>query len=145
MRPTGAVATCDLRPYACAVIKAGIEYIVEQRLLERSSELGFYLYEELIRLRHMYPRVFTDVRGKGYLQGLELTEAASAAIPKLRRILLEAGVFVEFMAGAGRRSGGLRYVMPTLRITPSLIAGKQDLDHMICCLTDGARAFSEEI
>ena len=59
------------------------------------------------------PRVFTDVRGKGYLQGLELTEAASAAIPKLRRILLEAGVFVEFMAGAGRRSGGLRYVMPT--------------------------------
>ena len=85
------------------------------------------------------------MRGLGYLQGMELTEPAAQALPSLRRWLVEKGVWVEFMAGAGRRSHGLRYIFPTMRIAPPLIATAADIDRILTAILAGTRAFQEEI
>jgi adenosylmethionine-8-amino-7-oxononanoate aminotransferase len=79
----------------------------------------------------------------GFLHGLELTRRA--AVPRLRRRLIEHGVYVEFVAGAGRRSHGLRTVNPTLRVAPPLIATAEDLDRIVAAIRAGSRAFQAEL
>jgi acetylornithine/N-succinyldiaminopimelate aminotransferase len=145
VRPSGAVATCDLRPLACGLIRAGLDEIDSAGLLRRSAELGEDLRERLRDAAAELPSVFGEVRGRGYLNGVELTETSAAALPRLRRCLLEAGVYVEFMAGAGRRSGGLRFVFPALRVAPPLIAGPSDIEHIAAAVRQGGRRFKETI
>ncbi|WP_138416503.1 ornithine--oxo-acid transaminase [Aquibacillus sediminis] len=67
-------------PLACAVSLASIEVIEEEKLAERSLTLGDYLLEQLKRLD---TKVIKEVRGKGLLIGIELTEAARPYCEKL--------------------------------------------------------------
>lgn len=145
VRPSGAVATRDLRPLTCALVHAGLDYLLAEHLLERSAQLGQALHAGLRAIASECPEVFREVRGLGYLQGMELTEPAAQALPNLRRCLVEKGVWVEFMAGAGRRSHGLRYLLPTLRIAPPLIATADDLDRILTAIQTGTRAFKRDI
>jgi ornithine--oxo-acid transaminase len=144
-RPSGAVSTSDLRPLTCALIHAGLEYIVEGSLLAASSERG----EDLRALLQSevvcrFPQVYREVRGAGLLNGIEVTEQAAPAIIKLRTHLIEHGIYVEFMAGAGRRSRGLRYVFPTMRVAPPLIASSEDIVKIVAAIQAGTRAFIAE-
>ncbi|MGZ3145058.1 aminotransferase class III-fold pyridoxal phosphate-dependent enzyme [Lentzea chajnantorensis] len=141
VRASGAVATSDLRPLTCAVIRDGVEHVVAEGLLPASAEVGAHLAERLHRdLVERFPRLFTEVRGTGVMLGVELTAEAGTRIGALRRALLDAGVYVEFMAGAGRRSGGLRYVHPTMRVAPPLITGRADADEIAARLAAGTEA-----
>lgn len=138
VRATGAVATCDLRPLACGLIREGIRYIVEKDLLEESRVLGEWLRDRLALLVAEFPDVFVEIRGIAFLNGIELTEAAAAHIPELRRSVIENGAYVEFMAGAGRRTAGARYVLPAMRIAPPLTTSRDDLDVIIGAIRRGA-------
>ena len=60
-------------PLACAVARAAVRVIVEERLSERSAELGTYALERLKTLRS--PHV-TTVRGKGLWIAVELDKPA---------------------------------------------------------------------
>ncbi|MBN1203852.1 MAG: aminotransferase class III-fold pyridoxal phosphate-dependent enzyme [Myxococcaceae bacterium] len=145
VRPSGAVSTSDLRPLTCAITRAGLGYIVREGLLERSAALGEELRDRLRReVVEAFPKLFQEVRGLGYMNGVELSEQAAEGLPKLRRHLLEAGVYVEFMAGAGRRSHGLRYSYPAMRIAPPLIADHADLREVVERIRRGAQAFQAE-
>jgi ornithine--oxo-acid transaminase len=145
VRPSGAVATRDLRPLTCALVQAGLDHLLAEHLLDRSAQLGQTLQAGLREIATQCPEVFREVRGLGYLQGMELTEMAAQSLPTLRRRLVEKGVWVEFMAGAGRRSHGLRYLLPTMRIAPPLIATEGDLDRILTAILAGTRAFKGEI
>ena len=138
VRATGAVATCDLRPLACGLLCEGLRYIVEKNLMEESLILGEWLRRRLAAVVAEFPDLFAEVRGVGFLNGIELTEPAAAHIPEFRRRIIEAGAYVEFMAGAGRRTSGARYVLPAMRIAPPLIAGKDDLDIVVGAIRRGA-------
>ncbi|WP_331743680.1 aminotransferase class III-fold pyridoxal phosphate-dependent enzyme [Kitasatospora sp. NBC_01300] len=141
VRSSGAVTTSDLRPPNCAVIRDGIEYIETEGLLRRSADVGVDLAKRLDdALVGRHPDVFTEVRGSGVMLGVELTAAAADRIGALRRELIEAGVYAEFMAGAGRRSGGRRYVHPTLRIVLPLITTGTQADEIVDRVAAGARA-----
>ncbi|UJB39674.1 aminotransferase class III-fold pyridoxal phosphate-dependent enzyme [Streptomyces sp. A1-5] len=141
VRSSGAVTTSDLRPLNCAVIRDGIEHIGTEGLLRRSAEVGVHLAEHLdATLVGRHPDVFTEVRGTGAMLGVELTATAADRIGELRRALIEAGVYAEFMAGAGKRSGGRRYVHPTLRIVLPLIATTTQADEIADRVAAGARA-----
>ncbi|GAA0367643.1 aminotransferase class III-fold pyridoxal phosphate-dependent enzyme [Streptomyces blastmyceticus] len=141
VRASGAVSTSDLRPSACAVIRDGIEHIEAEGLLRRSAEVGAHLAKQLDTvLVGRHPEVFTEVRGTGFMLGVELTAAAAAKMGALRRALIEAGVYAEFMAGAGKRSGGRRYVHPTLRIVLPLNTGQALADEVVERVAAGARA-----
>ncbi|MFF0622431.1 aminotransferase class III-fold pyridoxal phosphate-dependent enzyme [Streptomyces sp. NPDC004296] len=141
VRSSGAVTTSDLRPLNCAVIRDGIEHIAAERLLARSADVGGSLAAQLdAALVGRHPDVFTEVRGTGAMLGVELTAAAADRIGELRRELIEAGVYAEFMAGAGKRSGGRRYVHPTLRIVLPLITTTTQADEIVDRVAAGARA-----
>ncbi|MFX0015749.1 MAG: ornithine--oxo-acid transaminase [Promethearchaeota archaeon] len=60
-------------PLACAVGDAALDVLVEEKLAERSAELGAYFLGELRKIEH--PRI-KEVRGKGLFTAVELHEKA---------------------------------------------------------------------
>jgi acetylornithine/N-succinyldiaminopimelate aminotransferase len=142
VRASGAVATSDLRPLTCAVIRDGLRYITSERLLERSAAVGRtlsgLLADELVA---QFPDLYRRSDGAGYLHGVELTEEASWHLGRLRECLMRAGVYVEYMSGAGQRSRGLSYVYPTMRVAPPLIATENDVVTVVERLREGSTAF----
>lgn len=129
---------------ACAVAKAGIDYLVKKDLLERSSILGERLAEQLRAVARAFPRVFSDTRGRGYLHGLELMKEAAPLARNLRISILEHGAFVDIMSGAGIRSHGLPFSFPAIRVAPPLIAGEDDINSISNSIWSGVRAFVDK-
>jgi ornithine--oxo-acid transaminase len=60
-------------PLACAVARAALEVLVEEKLIQRSAELGEYFLNKLRTLRGPHLR---EVRGKGLWIGIELNVPA---------------------------------------------------------------------
>jgi ornithine--oxo-acid transaminase len=63
-------------PLACAVARAALEVLREERLVQKSAELGEYF---VTRLRTLNSKYIKEIRGKGLWIGVELTEAAGGA------------------------------------------------------------------
>lgn len=142
VRGSGAVATSDLRPLTCAVIRDGVELMVSHGLMKHAAGLGERLAGLLWReVVHELPDVYQESRGVGVMHGIELTERAAGRLAELREHIVRAGVYVEFMAGAGRRTRGLRYVFPTMRIAPPLVTTVADAEELVGRIVDGSRAF----
>ncbi|HLA89192.1 MAG TPA: ornithine--oxo-acid transaminase [Gemmatimonadaceae bacterium] len=72
-RPGDHGSTFGGNPLACAVARAALKVLVDEKLVERSAELGAYF---LARLRTLRSPIIKDVRGRGLWIGLELTVAA---------------------------------------------------------------------
>jgi ornithine--oxo-acid transaminase len=68
-------------PLACAVSLAALEVIEEEKLAERSLELGKYFFEQLQSIDN--PKIKT-IRGRGLFIGVELTEAARPYCEQLK-------------------------------------------------------------
>jgi ornithine--oxo-acid transaminase len=60
-------------PLACAAARTALKVIVEEKLAERSQEMGDYFMEKLRTIKGKHIR---EVRGKGLLIGVELDTAA---------------------------------------------------------------------
>jgi ornithine--oxo-acid transaminase len=60
-------------PLACAIARAALRVIVDERLAERSAELGEYALRYMRRLRSPH---IVEVRGKGLWIGVQLDSAA---------------------------------------------------------------------
>jgi len=60
-------------PLACACAIAAMDVIVEEKLVERSLDLGTYFIDELRKIQNPHIR---DIRGRGLFIGLELDTAA---------------------------------------------------------------------
>lgn len=60
-------------PLGCAVARTALRVLVEERMVERSAELGAYFLE---RLRTLHSRDLKEVRGKGLWIGIELHSPA---------------------------------------------------------------------
>lgn len=143
VRGSGAVSTSDLRPLTCEVMDAGIDYIEGEGLLQRSAKLGRRLREDLqADVVEAFPDVFREVRGEGILTGLEVTEAHSGSVREIREALIENGVYVEFMAGAGNRSGDHRFVFPTMRVIPPLDVTADQVDEIGDAIAAGVRDYA---
>jgi len=56
-------------PLGCAVARAALRVLVEEKLVERSAELGAYFMD---RLRSIHAPAIKEVRGKGLWIGIEL-------------------------------------------------------------------------
>jgi len=68
-------------PLACAVARAALDVTVDEKLPERSAELGAYLLD---RLRAMRSAVVKEVRGRGLWIGIELTTPARPYCERLK-------------------------------------------------------------
>lgn len=80
-RPGDHGSTFGGNPLACAIARAALRVIVDERLAERSAELGAYA---LHRLRAMRSPHVVQVRGKGLWLALELNTAARPFCEALR-------------------------------------------------------------
>ncbi|MCP8968601.1 ornithine--oxo-acid transaminase [Ectobacillus ponti] len=96
-------------PLACAVSIAALDVIAEEKLVERSAELGQYLMEQL---RQIENPVIKEVRGRGLFVGIELHGAARPYCEQLKAEGLLCKETHETV----------------IRLAPPLVIGKEDLD-----------------
>ncbi|RBW69277.1 ornithine--oxo-acid transaminase [Bacillus taeanensis] len=99
-------------PLACAVSVAALEVLEEEKLAERSLELGTYFQEKLKAIDNP---MIKEVRGKGLFIGVELNEPAR----KYCEVLKEQGLLCK------------ETHENVIRFAPPLIISKEDLDWAI--------------
>lgn len=99
-------------PLACAVSVAALDVIVDEKLPERSNELGQYMVEELRKINNP---IIKEIRGKGLFIGMELTESARPYCEQLMKEGLLCKETHDFV----------------IRFAPPLIISKEDLDWAI--------------
>jgi ornithine--oxo-acid transaminase len=68
-------------PLACAIARAALQVLVEEKLADRSAELGAYFLAQLKTLRAPH---IVDIRGRGLWIGIELSGAARPYCEKLK-------------------------------------------------------------
>ncbi len=96
-------------PLGCAVALAALAVIKDERLTDRSAELGAWLLTELQTIRHPAIR---NIRGRGLLLGIELTVPARGVC----EALMQEGVLCKETHD---------YV---IRIAPPLVVRRADLE-----------------
>lgn len=99
-------------PLACAVSLASMQVLQDEKLADRSLELGEYFMGKLREIEH--PSI-KEVRGRGLFIGMELTEAARPYCEQLK----ELGLLCKETHDT------------VIRFAPPLIISKEDLDWAI--------------
>lgn len=99
-------------PLACAVASAALDVLVDEKLVDRSAELGAYLQEQL---RAMESSRVKEIRGLGLWAGIELRPGAGRARTLCAALLQEGLICGE----SGER---------TLRLSPPLALTREQLD-----------------
>ncbi len=111
-RPGDHGSTFGGNPLACAVARAAIRVIVEEKLPERSAELGAYALERLRRNLKLRGRQVVEVRGRGLWLAIELNVPARPVCEALR----DRGVLCKETHER------------VIRIAPPLMISREDLD-----------------
>ena len=70
-------------PLGCAVARAALQVLVEEKLVERSAELGEYFLDRAATLRSPHLR---EIRGKGLWIGIELDVPARPYCEALKEL-----------------------------------------------------------
>jgi acetylornithine/N-succinyldiaminopimelate aminotransferase len=65
-------------PLACAVANTVLDVIEDEGLIENVRKTGSFLREQLSLLRDEYPQIVSEVRGYGFMLGLQLVAGAPA-------------------------------------------------------------------
>ena len=107
-RPGSHGSTYGGNPLACAVARAALRVIQEERLADRSSELGAWLLYELRKIRHPHIR---DIHGRGLLVGIELMVPARSYCERLKDLGLLCKETHDYV----------------IRLAPPLIISEEDL------------------
>ena len=100
-------------PLACAAANAVLRVVTQEQLSERAAELGERVMQRLRTFAAEHSGVVDDVRGRGLLIGMSLTDAERAATLSLRAA--EAGVLLNVTAGR------------VMRLFPALNIPEEDL------------------
>ena len=104
-------------PLVCAAANAVLDAFEEENLLDNVNEVGDYFIGELKKLDK---EIIADVRGKGLMVGLELTEPGAEYVDKLR----EKGFLINCTADK------------VLRFVPPLIITKDEIDEFVKALDE---------
>jgi ornithine--oxo-acid transaminase len=83
-RPGDHGSTFGGNPLAAAVAMAALDVLFEERLIERSAELGAWMLRELATLRS---GLVSDVRGRGLFIGIEVDRRRASARTVVDRLL----------------------------------------------------------
>ena len=115
-------------PLASAAALAVVDTIVQQDLCAQAAEIGAYLVDQFQKQLGDQPYI-REVRGKGMMIGIELTEAGAelAVLAKVKGVLLN-------VTGGGR----------VVRLLPPLILSKQEADLLVTTVSQLIRIYAGE-
>ena len=124
-KPGDHLSTFGGNPVACAASLANIQFMEDEKLPQRSAEIGDYALNRLRDLQKQNP-IVGEVRGLGLMIGVELVRdekrmPANTEAEAIRDALLRQGVLV----GVGGVYGNV------VRFQPPLIITKQQIDQAI--------------
>jgi ornithine--oxo-acid transaminase len=102
-------------PLACAVARAALQVLIDEKLVERSAELGAYFLEQL---RTIQTAAIKEVRGRGLWIGIELHGPAR---PYCERLKTEGMLCKETHDHV-------------IRLAPPLVITKQEIDWAVATL-----------
>ncbi len=105
-------------PLACAAGLAVLEVMEQEKLIDNVNALAPAFHQKLRKLAAEVPHLITEVRGQGFMIGLQMTTDLPPLITQLR----EAGLLVV-------SSGG-----NAIRLLPALTATAADLDAALAIL-----------
>lgn len=105
-------------PLACAAALAVLDILDGEGFLERVQENGAWLLERLNELCAKHPDQLVEVRGRGYMVGIQLKDDPGPILDSLR----EAGLLVPSAGGQ------------VVRFLPPLVAGRAELDEAVSIL-----------
>ena len=111
-RPGSHGSTYGGNPLACAVARAALRVILEERLADRSEELGGWLLYELRKLHHPHIK---QIRGRGLLAGIELFVPARPYCERLKDLGLLCKETHDHV----------------IRLAPPLVISREDLAWMV--------------
>lgn len=118
---------------ACAAGVAAIQYIKEENLLARSSEVGAYLKQGLEKIAAEYPSVIKEVRGKGMMLGIELTKEGAGGM--LMSLMIDKNVIVAYTLNNPK----------VIRMEPPLIVPKEVVDDVLAKFYEAVNMTAEVI
>jgi ornithine--oxo-acid transaminase len=107
-RPGSHGSTYGGNPLACAVARAALRVIEDERLADRSAEMGAWLLYELKKIRHPHIK---EIRGRGLLIGIELMVPARTYCERLKDLGLLCKETHDYV----------------IRLAPPLIVSQEDL------------------
>jgi acetylornithine/N-succinyldiaminopimelate aminotransferase len=102
-------------PVACAAGLAVLNQVLDDGICDEVSELGDYFLLELKSLQKRFPQIILDVRGLGFMIGVEMVNHCSNLVTRFR----VKGV----LANCTNEN--------VLRILPPLISTKENIDYFI--------------
>ena len=101
-------------PFVTSVALATLTTVLEEKIPDRAARMGRHLMDGLRDVARRHP-VVRDVRGRGLLIGVELSQAVGPLVDACR----EAGLLV---LSAGEK---------VLRLTPALVVGEAECDRAL--------------
>ncbi|PTK35372.1 ornithine--oxo-acid transaminase, partial [Staphylococcus hominis] len=104
-------------PLACALPIAALDVLIDANLIERSADLGQKL---LTQLQLIDSNIITDVRGRGLLIGIELSESAQPYCLEM----IEKGVLCKETQGN------------IIRLAPPLVISEEEINKVINVITE---------
>ncbi len=117
--PGDHAATFGGNPLGCAAAKASINFILEEKLLDKSKENGSYFVEKLLELQKEH-ELINEVRGKGLMIGVEMKTDCGCMVDDL----FNEGIIVNCAAGN------------VLRFVPPLTITKEQIDTVTVALNN---------
>ena len=112
LRPGEHGSTFGGNPLACAVARAAMKVLVEERLIENAEKMGAYFMEGLENLKNPMIR---EIRGKGLMIGVEFFPEAGGARPFCKGLMAEGLLCKETHEN-------------TIRFAPPLVITQQEVD-----------------
>jgi acetylornithine aminotransferase/acetylornithine/N-succinyldiaminopimelate aminotransferase len=116
--PGSHASTFGGNPLAMAAATATLRTMLDERIPERSAEIGRYFFEKLTGLRNRH-KTIREVRGKGLMLGVELDRDAPACVAACR----EKGLLIDSTTHA-------------LRFVPPLIVTRDDVDRAVAVIDE---------
>ncbi|WP_433633466.1 aspartate aminotransferase family protein [Halomicrococcus sp. NG-SE-24] len=126
-------------PVAVAAGLATLETYQDENLIERSSEIGEYLADQIENLAEDHPSV-GDTRGVGLFRGIELTKNSEERVPfgtREDKISSGSTVVDEVSATAAENGTYVANMINTLIIAPPLTITEDEIDDAIEALDAG--------
>jgi acetylornithine aminotransferase/acetylornithine/N-succinyldiaminopimelate aminotransferase len=111
-KPGDHASTFGGNPIVSAAAVANIEAIILKDVVANAAKQGEYFREQLEKLVQEFPQLFSEVRGMGLVQGLQMTKDASSLVQKCVREGL--------LVGAAHNT--------VLRFLPPLIVGEEEIN-----------------